>query len=161
MPVRNVPLAAAGPRVSDVMLRDARTVPAATTLAEVAAELENPKVRMLLVAEGDAYVGAIPLDGLPAGSSPGTPVGQLVDPTAPRVHPDAAVGDALALLAESGSDRLPVVSDAGKLVGLVCFNARRGHFCVDAEPASTALPAPGATQSGHAPRSTTSWVPTA
>lgn len=138
MSVRNIPLASAGPRVSDVMLRDARTVPATTTLAEVTAQLENPKVRMLLVAEGDAYVGAIPLDDLPAGTSPGTPVGQLVDASAPRVRPDAAVGDALALLAGSRSDRLPVVSGDGRLLGLVCFNARRGHFCVDAEPAPDA-----------------------
>ena len=32
----------------------------------------------------------------------------------------------------SGADRLPVVADDGTLVGLVCFNRRHGHFCIDA-----------------------------
>ena len=37
-----------------------------------------------------------------------------------------------ALLEAHATDRLPVVGSDRVLVGLVCFNRRHGHFCVDA-----------------------------
>jgi CBS domain-containing protein len=132
MPTRNVPLADAGPRVEDVMLRGPRTYAPETTVAEARAEFENPRVRLLLVARGDTYLGAVTretigdelagdvtLDGL---ATAGT--GALVAPADP-------IGRAVELLDARQTDRLPVVADDGTLVGLVCFNRRHGHFCVD------------------------------
>jgi CBS domain-containing protein len=133
MSTRNVPLADAGPRVEDAMLRGPRTYAPETTVAEARAEFENPRVRLLLVARGDTYLGAVTretigdelagdvtLDGLATATS-----GALVAPSDP-------VDRAVELLDARQTDRLPVVADDGTLVGLVCFNRRHGHFCVDA-----------------------------
>ena len=132
MPTRNIPVADAGPRVEDVMLRGPRTVGPETTVAEARAAFENPRVRLLLVARGDAFLGAVTRETI--GDQLGSDVtlealatddSTLVDPTDP-------VDRAVELLELKQTDRLPVVTDDRTLVGLVCFNRRQGHFCVDA-----------------------------
>ncbi len=61
-----------------------------------------------------------------------TPLGQLAADAA-LVRPDDPVTRVVELLdADPDADRLPVVAGDGTLVGLVCFNRRHGHFCVDA-----------------------------
>jgi CBS domain-containing protein len=131
MPTRNVPLDSAGPRVEDVMLRGPRTVAPETTVAEARETFENPRVRLLLVARGDAFVGVVTRETI--GDELGGDVtlealttdgGALVDPADP-------VDRAVELLELKQTDRLPVVEEDGTLVGLVCFNRRHGHFCVD------------------------------
>ena len=47
------------------------------------------------------------------------------------VGPHDPVARAIELLEVRQDDRLPVVDDDGTIVGLVCFNRKRGHFCVD------------------------------
>jgi CBS domain-containing protein len=132
MPTRNVPLESAGPRVEDVMLRGPRTVAPETTVAEARETFENPRVRLLLVARGDAFVGVVTRETI--GDELGGDVtlealttdgGALVGPTDP-------VDRVVELLELKQTDRLPVVEEDGTLVGLVCFNRRHGHFCVDA-----------------------------
>jgi CBS domain-containing protein len=132
MPTRNIPVAEAGPRVEDVMLRGPRTVAPETTVAEARATFENPRVRLLLVARGDVFLGTVTRDTI--GEELGgdvtlealaTDEGALVDPADP-------VDRAVELLELKQTDRLPVVTDDRTLVGLVCFNRRHGHFCVDA-----------------------------
>jgi CBS domain-containing protein len=132
MPTRNIPVADAGPRVEDVMLRGPRTVGPETTVAEARAAFENPRVRLLLVARGDAFLGAITretigdeLGGDVTLEALATDNGTVVDPADP-------VDRAVELLELKQTDRLPVVTDDRTLVGLVCFNRRQGHFCVDA-----------------------------
>jgi CBS domain-containing protein len=132
MPTRNIPVADAGPRVEDVMLRGPRTVGPETTVAEARAAFENPRVRLLLVARGDAFLGAVTretigdeLGGDVTLEALATDDGTLVDPADP-------VDRAVELLELKQTDRLPVVTDDRTLVGLVCFNRRQGHFCVDA-----------------------------
>ena len=131
MPTTNVPLAQAGPRVEDVMLQAPRTLSPSTTVAEARRAFENPRERLLLVARGDTYLGAIGRDALPAHVADDSTLAELVD-DGPRVRPDDPVADALALLDADAGERLPVVAPDGRLVGLVCFNRRHRHFCVDA-----------------------------
>lgn len=129
--VRNVPLAAAGPRVRDVMLAAPDTLPPATTVAEARPALASPRLRLVLVADGEAFIGAVTPDRLAGQTDLGVTLGELATAPVSTVSPDDEVSRALALLEAAGTDRLPVVSDDGRLVGLVCFNRRRGHFCVD------------------------------
>ncbi len=131
MPTRNIPLDAAGPRVEDVMLRGPRTVAPETTVTEARESFENPRVRLLLVARGDAFLGAVTremigdeLAGDVTLEALATDDGTLVDPADP-------VDRVVELLELKQTDRLPVVTDDRTLVGLVCFNRRQGHFCVD------------------------------
>ena len=130
MPTRNIPLADAGPQVADVMLRDPRTVAPGTTVAEARAQLENPRVRLLLVAEEARFLGAITRESLPADAAGDAPLGPLADANGLRVAPGDPVSRALDEITARGLDRIPVV-EGDALVGLICFNSRHGHFCVD------------------------------
>ena len=131
MPTRNVPLTEAGPRVEDVMLREPRAVAPETTVAAAREAFENPRVRLLLVTRGDAFVGAVRREGIDADVAGDTTLDQLAGGDGALVHPEDPVDRAVELLEAERTDRLPVVTADGRLVGLVCFNRERGHFCVD------------------------------
>ena len=131
MAIRNVPLASAGPQVADVMLRAPRTVAPETTVAEARELFENPRVRLLLVARAGAFLGAIRRESLPGVGADDQPLDTLERADRAVVSPHDPVVRAVELLDAHGTDRLPVVADDGAIVGLVCFNRRRGHFCVD------------------------------
>jgi len=130
MATRNIPLADAGPSAADVMLRGPRAVPPETTVAEARETFENPRVRLLLVADGERFLGAVTREHVGDGVAGDTTLAGLAAESA-LVRPDEPVDRVVAMLEADGSDRLPVVDDDGTLVGLVCFNRRHGHFCVD------------------------------
>ncbi len=131
MATRNIPVADAGPRAADVMLREPRAVPPGTTVQEARETFENPRVRLLLVADGDHFLGAVTRAHVGDGVDGATPLGQLAA-AAVLVRPDDSVDHVVELLeADEEADRLPVVAGDGTLVGLVCFNRKHGHFCVD------------------------------
>jgi CBS domain-containing protein len=114
-----------------VMLRDPRTVAPATTVSEARATFENPRVRLLLVADGDRFLGAVTRDDVGDAVSGERTLGELAG-DAVLVRPDDPVERVVGLLGDEDTDRLPVVDGEGALLGLVCFNRRHGHFCVDA-----------------------------
>ena len=130
MSTRNIPVAEAGPSAADVMLRDPRAVPPATTVAEAREAFENPRVRLLLVAAGATFLGAVTRDDVGPEVDDAQTLGALAR-EAVLVHPDDPVDRVVGLLDAEGADRLPVVDGDGTLLGLVCFNRRHGHFCVD------------------------------
>ena len=131
MPTRNIPMADAGPQVGDVMLREPRAVAPETTVAEARATFENPRVRLLLVARDATFLGAVTREDVGPDVADDAPLGELAADAA-RVLPEDPVARAIELLDAEASERLPVVAGDGTLVGLVCFNRRHGHFCVDA-----------------------------
>ena len=131
MPTRNIPVAEAGPLVADLMLRDPRTVPSTTTVAEARAAFANPRERMLLVTVDGRFAGAVPRERVSDDLDADLTLAALLDAAVPRVSPADAAARALELLDAGESERLPVVEEDGSLVGLVCFNRRRNVFCVD------------------------------
>ncbi len=134
MPARNIPLADVGPLARDVMLTSPATVAADMSVLVARRLLESPRLRMLLVADGDRLVGAISRERLAAEGDGDMTLGRLADPDSPRVGPQETVPRVLELLAAADSERLPVVDDGGRLLGLICFNRRKRHFCIDAAP---------------------------
>jgi len=131
VPTRNIPLADAGPHVEDVMLREPRAVAPETTVAEARETFENPRVRLLLVARGDEFLGAVTREAIGADTAGETTLDRLAGDDGTLVRPEDTVGRAVELLEAEQTDRLPVVTAEGRLVGLVCFNRKHGHFCVD------------------------------
>jgi len=124
---RHIPLTEAGPTVSDVMLREAGTVTPDHSLAEARETFANPRVRLILVADDDRYLGALtPADVPETGDGP---IGPHVRADAPRVAPEDPVQRALDLVEATGMDRIPVVDADDQLLGLVCWNTRRSVFC--------------------------------
>lgn len=132
MPVRNVPLADAGALVRDVMLTAPDTVPATMTVQEARPRLDSPRLRMLLVSDGDRLLGAITRERLAAEPDGDLTLSRLADPHSVRIGPDEDVAQALRMLEAQDTERLPVVGEGDRLLGLVCFNRRKRHFCVDA-----------------------------
>jgi CBS domain-containing protein len=123
----HIPVADAGPAVRDIMLREARSVGPDTPVADVRATFANPKVKLLLVADGERFLGTLGPGDLPAGDD-GT-IAAHVRGYAPRVTPDEPVARALELVEATGLSRIPVV-DGERLQGLVCFNREHAAFCV-------------------------------
>jgi CBS domain-containing protein len=124
---RHIPLADAGPTVRDVMLKEARAIAPDTPVAAVRETFANPHVKLMLVADGDRYLGTVAPHDLD-GAADGT-IAALVESGTPRVAPEDPIDKALALLSEPGTDRVPVVDADGRLHGLVCLNRRRSAFC--------------------------------
>ena len=131
MPTRNVPLTDAGPQVADVMLRAPRTVAPETTVGQARETFANPRVRLLLVARAGRFLGAITRDSIPDDAADELALGTLAQADGDRVAPQDPVTRAVELLDARQTERLPVVADDGAIVGLVCFNRKHGHFCVD------------------------------
>ncbi len=134
MPVRNVPVAESGPLAGDVMLKSPDTVPGDMTVAAARGLLENPRLRMLLIADDDRLLGVVSRERLAAESDGDLTLARLADSAIARIGPHETVDRVLELLDIAGSERLPVVDDDDRLLGLICFNRRKRHFCIDAAP---------------------------
>src|ERR671932_468516 len=124
---RHIPIGEAGPAVRDVLLREARAVAPDTPVSDVRETFANPKVKLLLVADGERFLGTLAPEDLP-GDEDGT-IAAHVRRDAPRLTADDGVGAALELVERTGSSRIPVVDESGRLEGLVCFNRARNAFC--------------------------------
>jgi CBS-domain-containing membrane protein len=123
----HIPVDEAGPTVNDVMMRGADTVGPAMPLAEARAFF-TPRKKLLLVAEGDRFLGTLTPADLP--ESDDGPIGPHVNADAPRVAPGDPVSAAMGLVADEGMTRIPVVDASDQLLGLVCFNRSHEAFCV-------------------------------
>jgi CBS domain-containing protein len=120
---RHIPLDAAGPTVRDVMLAEARTIAPDTPVEEVRETFANPRVKLLLVAEGERFVGTLSPDDVPAEGT----IAAGVDADAPTLRPHDGIERALELLEHAS--RVPVVDSDGRLHGLVCLNRGKSAFC--------------------------------
>lgn len=130
--MRHIPIAEAGPRVQDVMLRTPRRLSASDTVQTAITAFANPREHLLLICADDVYLGAITPDTL-AGASPDTELGELADADAdadavPILRPEQPISEAVEVVSRTRASRIPVVT-AGRLDGLVCFNANHDCFC--------------------------------
>jgi CBS domain-containing protein len=117
----------AGDAVKDVMMHEPRSISPATPIAELRETFANPRVKLMLVTDGERFLGTISPEDLPADGD--GPIGPHVRADTKRVSPEDPVGDALKLVSEDGMTRIPVVDD-DRLLGLVCFNVKHNVFCV-------------------------------
>lgn len=122
----HIPLEDAGPTINDVMLREPETVGPAFALDE-ARRLLSARKKLLLVADGEQFLGTVTAAELPAGDGP---IGPHVRADTPRLSPDDPTARALELLETEGMSRIPVVDGADRLLGLVCFNTSHEAFCI-------------------------------
>lgn len=129
-----VPLDSVGPRVGDAMLRSPRTLGPSTTVGEAREHFSRPLVLLLLVTDGDTYLGAVDRSDL-VGRPDHETLGSIASRRFPEVRPDDLIDRALELLESASGDRLPVLRDDGTLAGLICLNRDEHRFCVDADRA--------------------------
>jgi hypothetical protein len=123
----HIPVDEAGPNVSDVMMREAESVAPSMPLAEARAFF-TPRKKLLLVTEGERFLGTLGPDDLPETDE--GPIGPHVRGDAPRVTPEDPVSAAMALVAAEDMTRIPVVDADDRLQGMVCFNRSHDAFCI-------------------------------
>jgi predicted transcriptional regulator len=118
--------------VRDVMVSRPKTLPAASTVAELRAHFRNPRVRTALLADGGRFAGAIAPEELPAGADDAEPARAHARTDLPTVAPDATMADAMALMDSRGDQRLIVLgSDGETIAGLLCLDKPGTGFCTD------------------------------
>ena len=122
----HIPVDEAGPSVSDVMMVGAESVGPDMPLADARAFF-TPRKKLLLVTEGERFLGTLTPDDLP--ESDDGAIGPHVNATPPQVTPDDPVAAAMALVEDEDMTRIPVV-DGDRLQGMVCFNRSHDAFCI-------------------------------
>ena len=124
--------AAAEMLVRDVMVRRPKTLPAHSTVAEVRAHFENPRVRTALLADGGRFAGAVAPEELPADAPGSEPASAHARIDRPTVGPEATMSEAMALLDARGENRLIVLdADGETIAGLLCLDQAGTGFCTD------------------------------
>ena len=124
----HIPLDEAGPTVGDVMMRGAESIGPDTPLAHAREVFASPRKKLLLVTDGDRYLGALTPQDVP--ESGDGPVEPHVRSDTPRLSPGDPVSRALEIVSSEGLTRIPVVDEDDRLQGLVCFNSSYDAFCV-------------------------------
>ena len=124
----HIPVDEAGPTINDVMMRGAETVGPATPLADARQVFSSPRKKLLLVADGERFLGTLTPDDVPEGVD--GPIEPHVRADTPRVAPGDPVARALELVETEGMTRIPVVDESDRLQGLVCFNTSHEAFCI-------------------------------
>jgi len=109
------------------MLRNPKTLAADATVAEVREQLDNPKVQMVLLTDGEAFKGAV--TALPAEAAP-TDVALLYSDESPdTVGPEASAEEAFERASASPTRRVLVLDEDKNLLGLLCLDPTRTRFC--------------------------------
>jgi CBS domain-containing protein len=119
---------------ADLMLRDPKTLPGDASVAEVRAQLANPKLQMVLLAEGGRFVGAV--TAIPVGADSDERAAAYADPEPDTISPGEPAITAFERAAASPHRRVIVVDDDGSLLGLLCLDVSRTRFCQTSGPAA-------------------------
>ncbi len=126
----------AGRTAADVMHARLGSLPAATTVAEVRAWFAASASRRLATfaaeaADGGRYLGALAAEELPPAGDPAVEAQAAVAFARehPTIHADAPAAEARALVLATPAKRVPVLDDAGCLVGVVALDKTRTRFC--------------------------------
>jgi CBS domain-containing protein len=112
---------------ADLMLRSPKTLAADASVAEVREQLANPKVQMVLLADGGAFKGAV--TSLPDGAEATDPALTYSEESPEIIAPNAPAAEAFERANASPNRRVIVLDDENNLLGLLCLNAARTGFC--------------------------------
>jgi CBS domain-containing protein len=89
-------------------------------VSEVADALRTtPGTTAVIIDDDGVLVGTVRLGDLRDGHDPASTVAAVMFRNAPIMTPDTEVSDALAMMSESASDRVLVVSPSGELLGIL------------------------------------------
>jgi CBS domain-containing protein len=112
---------------SDLMLREPKTLTADASVAEVRDQLANPRVEMVLLADGRAFRGAV--TQIPADAAPDDRALDHTDTDPEVISPHASADAAFERATASPNRRVIVLDDDRNLLGLLCLNRDRSGFC--------------------------------
>lgn len=113
--------------LADLMLRDPKTLPGGASAADVQAVLDNPRVQLVLLADGDRFRGAV--TELPPGIDPEASALDFAERSLITIGPTESAEAAFAAAAASPHRRAIVLDDRQNLLGLLCLNKTMTRFC--------------------------------
>jgi CBS domain-containing protein len=109
--------------------------------AQTAGELlERPEVRAVYVTDQERLVGVVTRKTLvrevvAAGRDPRTTsLGGIAEPPDHTIDPDVPLEDAFRFLEEHDAERVPVVDEQGRLIGVLSRSVLRRRLAEDEEP---------------------------
>lgn len=114
-------------RASDLMLREPKTLTGDASVAEVRAQLANPKVQLVLLADGDRFVGAVTAIPETAGDDERAVAYAEAEPD--TIAPDTPADVAFERTNASPYRRVIVLDEDDTLLGLLCLDKTRTRFC--------------------------------
>lgn len=115
---------------ADVMHPRLSTLPAAAKVADLQEYFARSKERLLaLLVDDGRLVGTIAREAVDEASDPDAAASALADLQPATIAASASAAVARDIASAQPSLRLPVLDDAGKLVGIVAINPERGDFC--------------------------------
>lgn len=118
-----------GLNVADIIHIRFTALPASATIGDVRRWFEESAGRRLaFIADGERYVGSLTPDDVADAADSDRPAAEVAH-DGPTVSPDApaTIGRDLALLTDAR--RVPVVDDAGRLLGVVAVTGDLKSFC--------------------------------
>lgn len=127
-------------QLKELMTRDVKVITPETTIKEAARMMRDGNFGMLPVEENDRMIGAISdrdiaMRAVAEGLDFTTKVRDVMSTGITWAYEDETVDDAVALMSEHQVRRLPVVSRAKRLVGIVSL----GDLASEMKPAAQAL----------------------
>ncbi len=113
------------------MIARPKTLGSEVTVGEVRRAFQQSSQRVVLLADGSTFRGAIDRDALDPEASDTAPAVSFARRDVATVTPATPLADAVELLDRSREPRLVVLDEDGRtLRGLLCFNQSSASFCV-------------------------------
>jgi CBS domain-containing protein len=126
--------------VRDAMVSDPRRLPAEASAREAGELLQRPEVRAVYVTEGERLVGVVTRKTLvrevvATGRDPGsTPLGAIAEPPHYTIGAEVPLEDGFRFLETEDAERVPVVDDEGRLVGVLSRGVLQRRLAEDEQP---------------------------
>jgi CBS domain-containing protein len=117
--------------VADVMVRRPKTLPADATVRDAQYALTDGHVHMALLVDRDELRGTVLRDDLTEPAPPDAAALTLARLEGRTVAPEVSAEAVRRRLVATGHRRLAVVTDTGRLLGLVCLKRDHTGFCSD------------------------------
>jgi CBS domain-containing protein len=128
--------------VRDGMVADPRRLPVTATAQEAGGLLQRPEVRAVYITDGDRLVGVVTRKTLvreviaPGRDPQRTSLGSIAERPHYTIRADVPLDDAFRFLEAEDAERVPVVDEEGRLVGVLSRSAIRRRLAEDEEPAA-------------------------
>lgn len=126
--------------VRDAMVSHPGQLPASASAQAAGELLQRPEVRAVFVTDDERLVGVVTRKTLvrevvAAGLDPSTtPLGEIAEPPHHTIGPDVPLEDAFRFLEEEDAERVPVVDEHHRLIGVLSRSVLQRRLAEDEDP---------------------------
>lgn len=127
--------------VREAMVSDPRRLPADASAQAAGELLQRPEVRAVYVTEGDRLLGVVTRKTLvrevvaPGRDPRTTPLREIAERPHYTIGPDVELEDAFRFLEAEDAERVPVVDEHDRLIGVLSRSVLQRRLAEDEEPA--------------------------